>query len=96
MEPKDMARQMIEFNKITFDSGFNAMVMVQEQTEKMVNGLMQQATWLPDEGKRVLNEWADTFKKGRNEFRSAVDESFKKAEAYFSQAGKTGGGSDNY
>jgi polyhydroxyalkanoate synthesis regulator phasin len=88
MEPMKMARQMIEFNKSTFDNSFNAIVIMQEQTEKMVRSFLDQATWLPEEGKKVLHEWVAAYKKGRDEYKKAVDESFKKVENYFAQAEK--------
>jgi hypothetical protein len=89
MEPKKLAMQMIEFNKTTFDNTFNAMVLIQEQTEKAVSSFLDQAAWLPDEGKKLLNEWVASYKKGREEFKRNVDEGYKKVEAYFSEAGKS-------
>jgi hypothetical protein len=88
MEPLKMAKQMIDFNKATFDNTFNAMVLLQEQTERMVGTLMEQATFLPEEGRKMLSEWVQSFKKGREEFKKTVDESFGKVEAYFAEAGK--------
>lgn len=89
MDPQKLAKQMIEFNKATFDNTFNAMVLVQEQMERTVNTFLEQAAWLPDEGKKVLNEWVANYKKGREEFKKNVDENYKKVEAYFAEAGKT-------
>lgn len=85
MEPIKMAKQMIDFNKATFDNTFNAMVMVQEQMERTVGTFLEKATWLPDEGKKLLNEWMATYKKGREDFRKTVDESYKKLEDYFAK-----------
>lgn len=89
MEPIKMAKQMVEFNKATFDNSFNAMVMMQEQAERMVNSFLGQAPWLPEEGRKVLTEWASVYKKGRDEFKRTVDDGFKKVEAYFAQADKS-------
>lgn len=83
MDNKDMAKQMINFHKATFDNTFNAMVALQEQTEKMVNTFVEQASWMPEEGKKVLNDWVDAYKKGREEFKKTIDENFKKVEKYF-------------
>lgn len=83
MDQKQVLKQMVEFNKTTFDNSFSAMVMLQEQTEKMVNTFLQQATWLPEEGKKVLNEWVKTYKKGRDDYKKLVDQSFKKVEEFF-------------
>lgn len=86
MEPLKLAKQMIDFNKATFDNTFSAMVLLQEQTEKMVNTFMEQATFLPAEGKKMLNEWVETFRKGRENFKKTVDESFARVEDYFTEA----------
>ena len=88
MEPLKMAKQMIDFNKATFDNSFSSMVLLQEQSEKMVKAFMDQATWLPEEGKKVLNEWVTAYKKGREEFKKMVDESYKKVDDYFADASK--------
>ena len=47
MEPLKMAKQMIDFQKATFDNTFEAMVLLQDQTERMVGTIMEQATFLP-------------------------------------------------
>ncbi|GKT09380.1 hypothetical protein [Desulforhabdus sp. TSK] len=85
MEPIKMAKQMIDFNKATFDNTFSAMVLVQEQMERTVGSFLEKATWLPDEGKKLLNEWMASYKKGREDFKKTVDESYKKLEDYFSK-----------
>jgi len=88
MDQMQIAKQMIEFQKTTFDNTFNAMVLLQEQTERMVGTLLEQATWLPEEGRKAINEWVAAYKKGRDEFRKYVDENFKKVESFFASAEK--------
>ena len=82
------AKQMIDFYKSTFDNSFNAMVMLQEQTEKTMKTALDQATWLPAEGKKVVDEWVKAYKQGRDEFKRVVEENFKKVEDYFTQSAK--------
>ncbi|MBN2283024.1 MAG: hypothetical protein JXO48_03955 [Deltaproteobacteria bacterium] len=86
MDQKELFKQMITFNKTTFDNSFNAMVMLQDQAEKMVNSLLEQATWMPEEGKKAISEWAASYKKGREAFKQTVDESFKKVEEFLLQS----------
>jgi len=88
MEPLKMAKQMIDLQKTALDNTFNSMVLLQEQTERMVHTMMEQATFMPEEGKKILGEWVQTYKKGRDEFKKTVDDSFSKVEAYFSEATK--------
>lgn len=85
MEQKQMVKQMIDFNKTTFENTFNAITMLQDQAEKMANMFLQQATGIPEEGKKVLNEWTAAFKKGRDDFKKGVDENFKKVEDFFAK-----------
>lgn len=89
MEQTKIAKQMIDFQKTTFDNTFNAVVMLQEQAEKMTSLLIDQATWLPEEGRTAINEWADAYKKGRDEFKKSMDDNFKKVEKFFTGFEKT-------
>ncbi len=83
MEPKQIAKQMIDFNKTAFDNSFEAMSVIQDQTEKMVSSLMEQTSFFPEEGKKLVSDWIKTYKKGREEFKAAADENFKKVESFF-------------
>jgi polyhydroxyalkanoate synthesis regulator phasin len=86
MDQKQILKQMIDFNKAAFDNTFNAMVLLQEQSEKMSNTVLEQATWLPEEGKKAITDWIKAYKKGREDFKKAVDENFKKVEDFFSKS----------
>jgi polyhydroxyalkanoate synthesis regulator phasin len=74
---------MVDFNRSAFNNAFNAMVMVQDQTETLSNTMLNQATWLPEEGKKALQEWVEAFKKGREEYKKTVEDAFKKVESFF-------------
>ena len=90
MEQGKITKQMIEFQKTAFDNMFNAMTILQEQTEKMVNMFLEQAPWLPAEGKEAVNEWLKTYKKGREAYKTSVNESYKKVEDFLVNIEKTG------
>jgi polyhydroxyalkanoate synthesis regulator phasin len=85
MEQMKMLKQMFDFQKATMNNNFNAIVMLQDQAERMVNMFLQQGTWIPEEGKKVLNEWIQACRKARDDFKKAVDESFTKVENFFAQ-----------
>lgn len=84
MDQKQIARQMIQFNKTAFDNSFNAMTMVYEQNEKMVGAFLDQAAWLPEEGKKAISDWMNAYKKGCEDFKKMVDENYQKVEDFFS------------
>ncbi|MBU2645627.1 MAG: hypothetical protein ABIK68_01430 [bacterium] len=83
MDQKQLVKQVIDFNKATLDNAFNAMSLLQEQAERLGQSTLEQATWLPEEGKKVINDFTAAYKKGRDDFKKGVDEAFKKVEAYF-------------
>jgi hypothetical protein len=89
MDPKQIAKQMLQFNKTAFDNAFDAMTALQEQTEKMMGMYLDQAPLLPAEGKKLINDWLKAYKKGRTEFKSATDENYKKVEDFFTGYDKT-------
>lgn len=88
MDQLQIAKQMMEFNKTAFDNSFNAMLALQDQTEKLVTSFMEKAAWFPEEGKKALNDWIVNYKKGRDEFKTAADENYRKVAEYFMQTEK--------
>jgi hypothetical protein len=83
MDRKMLFKQMLDFQKATFDNSFKAMATLQEQGEKMVTMFMDQASWLPEEGRNAVTEWIGTYQKGRENFRETVEKNFDKVQAYF-------------
>ena len=80
MDSSQIAKQMIDFHKTTFDNMFNSMVMLQDHTEKFASTLVEQAAWMPQEGSRVVTQWTEIFKKGRNDYKVAMDDIFSNIE----------------
>ena len=83
MDPKDAMKQIIQHNKTTFENTFNILATGQDQMETMMAMFLNQAAWLPAEGKKVIEEWVKANKKGRENFKNVVDESFKKVGGFF-------------
>ena len=78
MPQKMIAKQMLDANKAAFDTAFQAMVTLQDQAERMMASFMEQGTWLPDEGKKVIHEWLGACKKGREDYKKNVDDGYKR------------------
>jgi hypothetical protein len=88
MDPKKMAKQMLDFYKTSFDNSFGALLMMQEQMERMSNMFFAQTTAIPEEGKKALTEWIKAYKKGCEEFKKAMDDNFKRVESFFGETEK--------
>jgi hypothetical protein len=83
MVAENFAKQIIDFQKATFDNSFNAVVMFQDQTERLFKTVTEQAAWIPEEGKRVLDEWVTMYKLGRKDLKQVVDDNFDKLADFF-------------
>ncbi len=82
MDNKQILNQMIQFNKTAYDGSFSAMRMAQEQSETMVKSALEQAAWLPEEGKKLISDWIGAYKKGCDDFKTTMDENYKKVEEF--------------
>ncbi|MEE9913970.1 MAG: hypothetical protein K4571_19845 [Deltaproteobacteria bacterium] len=83
MDKTQIAKQWIEFNKTAFDHAFNAMTMLQDQTERLVSRFLEKSIYFPDDGKKAVHDWINAYKKGREDFKAAADENYKKVTDYF-------------
>ena len=85
MENKELIKQMVDLHKTSFNTSFNMLINLQDQMEKMVNTFVDQAPWLPAEGKKAFATLISNYKKGREDFKKLVDDGYKKVEEYISK-----------
>jgi hypothetical protein len=85
MDQKDVFRQMMKFNKQTFENTFNALVVFQDQSEALFNGMLDRATWMPEEGRKAVGDWVKAYKKNREDFRKSVNDGFGKLEDFMTR-----------
>ena len=88
MDQKQNLKQMIDMNKMAFDSAFKAVVALQDQTNSLFLRFLDMSTWIPPEGKKAFAQMSDSIIKSRNDFKSMTDENFRKASEYFVPADK--------
>ena len=83
MEYSQITKQIINFNKMAFDNSFSAMSLVYEQNQKLLETFLGQAAWIPEEGKKALEDWMASYQKGCEELKHMVDNNYAQVEAYF-------------
>ena len=83
MVQQEILKKMLDFQKSMFDSSFNSMSNMQEQSEKVFNVFLSQANWLPAEGKKAISDWIIAYKKGRDALKESVDNNYGKVENFF-------------
>ena len=62
MDHKQILKQMVEFNQNAFNNAFNAMTLLQGQFERVAKTVLEQATWLPAEGRQAIENCTETYK----------------------------------
>jgi|WetSurMetagenome_2_1015567.scaffolds.fasta_scaffold1828424_1 hypothetical protein len=90
MNQQQMTMEMIKFNKSVLDNTFNAISTIQDQSEKIFTTFMDKANWLPDDGKKAINDWIAAYKRGRTDFKMATDAKYEKVANYFMKQTDTG------
>lgn len=78
-----MTRQMIDLQRMTINGMINNMIMFWDQTERTLNAFLEQAVWLPEDGKKAFRDWVVTNKKGCDSFRTTVDDGYNNVEKWF-------------
>jgi polyhydroxyalkanoate synthesis regulator phasin len=82
MENNRTVKQMIDYHKAAFETGFNSVLMLQEQTTKALDNILQQSPLLPAQTKAFINEWANVYKKVTADFKEAADKNYSKLEEF--------------
>jgi hypothetical protein len=86
MVPKILARQVISFQKDSFDKAFTVADMVQDLMEVWFAAFLEEMKWLPDDGIRFTDEWIGMRKRDRKVFKNLVDQTYEAALSMFAEA----------
>ena len=80
METTQIAKQALGFQKTIFNNSFNAMILAQEQTEKMFGGYIEMLPWATEDSKKSIEASVEMGKKACADFKKAVDDGYTKFE----------------
>ncbi|MBI9089496.1 MAG: hypothetical protein JEZ12_09770 [Desulfobacterium sp.] len=83
METTKLAKQMVGFQKSVFDNSFNAMCIVQEQTETMMTSFLTQLPWITADGKKTMDTSLAFSKKARTDIKKTMDDGYKNMDNLF-------------
>ena len=89
MENKEIAKQLINFHKAAFETSFNSILTLQEQTTKAIDNIFKQSPLLPAQTKSFINEWTSIYKKVTNDFKEAADQNYAKMEEFLTSGNET-------
>jgi hypothetical protein len=85
MEANQITKQALDFQKGVFSSWYGAMSIVQDQAASAVDTMLNQASWIPDEGRQAILSWVSTCKKERDRLKHYMEDSLSGLEKYLGQ-----------
>ena len=89
MDQLQMVKQMIQMNKLAFDNNYNVIMGAYEQNKLMLNAMLSQASDFPVEVKNAIDEWLKSYKKGCEELKDMIDQSYQMVEKTMSDVTTT-------
>lgn len=75
-----MTKKILDFQKDVFFQWYDVMTSIQEQATTSLKTVMAQSNWMPDEGRRMLQNWVDACQKGCDDYKELVEDSLSGLE----------------
>lgn len=90
MDVQQTTKQMIDLQKMAFDSWYNAAAILQTQTASVIDMMLGPATGVPEDGRQAMRRWIQVCGQERDRFKAYVDDSFAGMAELLCESGKTG------
>ncbi|WP_300670279.1 hypothetical protein [Desulfoluna sp.] len=71
-----MGVRFIDFQKSAFNTTFDTMLKMQEQSQKMTTALMSGNKSMPDSGQKLMDDWQTQLTTNQNEFRKYITDHY--------------------
>lgn len=83
MDNRELMKQMIDLHRASFENSFLTLTTLQNQTEKFVKALISYYPGMTDEGRKLVDQWNDAYKKAINDLKQSIDEGYIKLNELF-------------
>ncbi|NQU63988.1 MAG: hypothetical protein HQ517_06855 [SAR324 cluster bacterium] len=77
MDFTNINKQILEFNKNVFASGFQILEDVTEQSETFTNSFLSNAAYIPEENKKVFHNFFENSKKQIDTLKETLDDALE-------------------
>lgn len=88
MEQTQITKRVIDYQKLSFDHWYNAMSLIQDQAESTMDLMLNQASWIPQEGRSAYQSWINVCQQERGRFKSYVEKGFAALEKALTESTK--------
>lgn len=86
MEMQKITKQMIDLQKQSMENWHTALDLVEKQATSAVGWAIDQAVWMPHEGRQTLEKYLKAYSQERIRFKTYVNEGLSIVEKAFSGA----------
>jgi len=80
-----MGLEYVKFMRNSFRTSMESANLMQDQGERLLNLMVKQGEAGYEELSKALGEWADNYKRAREQFQSTVEENLAKLEEFLSR-----------
>jgi hypothetical protein len=85
MSSNEVTKRVLDFQKGAFASWYGTISKLQDNAASAVDTMLNQTSWIPDEGRQVISSWASTCKNERDRYKVYLEESFSVLEKHLDQ-----------
>jgi hypothetical protein len=89
MEYNQMARQVVDFQRMSFENWYNAVSMIQDQAKSSMDLVLGQTRWMPEDSRQSIQNWIDVMHQERARFKNYVEKGFDDLEKFVAEGSKT-------
>jgi hypothetical protein len=89
MEYTQITKQVLDLQKMSFANWYDAVTMLQDQATSAMDMVLDQNSWLPEEGRKAIESWVSACQQERGRFKSYVDQGFAGLEKMMTESKKT-------
>ncbi len=82
MTNTEIIKKTLEYNRTAFEKAFETITTVQEEGRKAVGEALKEASFMPAEGKAVVQQWLEASKEAGEKLRETVLKGHEKIEQY--------------
>lgn len=83
MKSEETTQQVIDFQKQVLDNWDAAATLVENQTTSTLDWMFDTAVWMPEEGRRAVEQWMTVLKEERGRLKAQLDQGLATVEKIF-------------
>ena len=80
-----LVQQWLMLQKKALDNSFQSVTQIQDYVAEQVLSSVEKNPLIPEEGKKLIVDWAQAYRKGREDLRKHMDQNFQKVEGFFTE-----------